>query len=100
MTKIGEGEGLPNARKLIFDAVRETVIKVVPEGTFSVTLDLRSNSIELHDILIDLLPVFHGEVVELVFSISDGSCGPKLVWSSGSAHPRGCARCLFLHQSH
>ena len=57
---------------LIFDAVRKTIIKVVLEGTFSVTLDLRSNPIDLHDVLVDLLPVFHGEMVELVFSISDG----------------------------
>ena len=70
--KIREGGGLPNARNLIFDVVGKAVIKVVPEGTFSVTSDLQSNPIELHDILVDPLPVFHGEVVELVFSISDG----------------------------
>ena len=45
---------------------------MVPEGTFFITSDLRSNPIELHDVLVDPLPVFHGEVVELVFSISDG----------------------------
>ena len=71
VTKIREGGGLPDARNLIFDVVKKAVIKVVPERTFSVTSDLRSNPIELHDILVDPLPVFHGEVVELVFSISD-----------------------------
>ena len=70
--KIREGGGLPDARNLIFDAVRKAVIKVVPEGIFSVTSDLRSNPIELHDVLVDPLPVFHEEVVKLVFSISDG----------------------------
>ena len=70
--KIGGGGGLPDARNLIFDAVGKAIIKVVPEGTFSITSDLRSNPIELYDVLVDPLPVFHGEVVELVFSISDG----------------------------
>ena len=70
--KIGEGGGLSDARNLIFDAVGKAVIKVVPEGNFSVTSDLRSNPIELHDVLVDPLPVFHGEVVEPVFSIFDG----------------------------
>ena len=69
-------------RNLIFDAVGEAVIKVVAEDTFSITSGLRSNPIELHDVLIDLLPVFHGEVVKLVFSISDGLYGQKLVWNS------------------
>ena len=72
VTKVGEGGGLPDARNLIFDAVRKAIIKVVPEGNFSVTSDLRSNPIELHDVLVDPLPVFHEEVVKLVFSISDG----------------------------
>ena len=65
-------------RNLIFDAVGKAVIKVVLEGTFSITSDLQSNPIELHDILVDPLPVFHGEVVELVFSISDGVMRTKV----------------------
>ena len=72
VTKIGESGGLPDARNLIFDVVGKAIIKVVPEGTFSVTSDLQSNPIELHNVLVDPLPIFHGEVVELVFSISDG----------------------------
>ena len=40
VTKIREGGVLPDARNLIFDAVGKAIIKVVPEGTFSVTLDL------------------------------------------------------------
>ena len=51
VTKIGEGGGLPDVRNLIFDVVGKAIIKVVPEGTFSVTLDLQSNPIELHDVL-------------------------------------------------
>ena len=50
VTKIGEGGGLPDARNLIFDVVGKAIIKVVPEGTFSVTSDLQSNPIELHDV--------------------------------------------------
>ena len=38
--KVGEGGGLPDTRNLIFDVVKEAVIKVVPEATFFVTLDL------------------------------------------------------------
>ena len=41
--------------------VREAIIKVVLEGTFSITVDLRSNSIELHNVLVDLLPIVHDQ---------------------------------------
>ena len=50
VTKVGESGGLPDTGNLIFDAVGEAIIKVVPEGTFSITSDLRSNPIELSGI--------------------------------------------------
>ena len=76
VTGIREGGGLPDVRNLIFDAVGKAVIKVVPEGTFSIISDLQSNPIELHNVLVDPLPVFHGERVELVFSIFD-----RVMWT-------------------
>ena len=40
VTKIREGGGLPDMGNLIFDVVGEAIIKVVPDGTFSITSDM------------------------------------------------------------
>ena len=51
--------------------IRQTFIKVVPEGTFSIALDLHHNPVEFDHVLGDMLTVLHGQVVKLVFCISD-----------------------------
>ena len=56
---------------LVLDMIRQTVIKVVLEGTFSIALDLHRDLVELDHILGDMLTVLHGQVVELVLHISD-----------------------------
>ena len=56
---------------LVLDMIRQTVIKVVLEGTFSIALDLCCNPVELDHVLGDMLIVLHGQVVELVLHISD-----------------------------
>ena len=56
---------------LVLDIIRQTIIKVVSESTFSIALDLRHNLIELHHILDDILTILHGQVVELVLCISN-----------------------------
>ena len=56
---------------LILDTIRQTVIKVVSEGTFSIAPDLCRNPVELDHILDDMLTIFYGQVVELVLHISD-----------------------------
>ena len=71
VVEIGEGGGLPDTRDLIFDAVGETVVEMVPEGTFSVSLDLRSNPVEFNYVFIDSLTILHRKVVKLMFCISD-----------------------------
>ena len=78
LAKLGEGRWLPNAGDLILDAIREAVVEVVPKGTLSVSSDLRSNPIELNDILRNVLTILHGEVVKLVLSISDGVMRPEV----------------------
>ena len=69
--ELGESGRLSNTGDLILDTIRQTVIKVVPEGTFSIALDLHCDSVELSHILGDTLTVLHGQVVELVLHISD-----------------------------
>jgi hypothetical protein len=59
LSEVGESGWFPYAKDLIFDVVGKTIVKVVPEGTFSVASDLRSNPIELHDILGDPLTILH-----------------------------------------
>ena len=78
VTKVGEGGGLPDTRNLIFDAVGKAIVKEMPESTFSVALYLQSNPIKFHNVLVDPLPVFHEEVVELMFSISKGVMQTKV----------------------
>ena len=69
--EFGEGAGLPNTRNLIFHAVGETVVKVVLEGTFSIAVDLQSDTIKFYDIFVDALTILHHQVVKLVLCISD-----------------------------
>ena len=61
---------------LVLDMIRQTIIKVVLEGTFSIAPDLHCDPIELDHILGDMLTILHGQVVELVLCISD-----RVVWT-------------------
>ena len=61
---------------LILDTIRQTIIKVVPEGTFSIAPDLRCDLVELDHVLGDTLTILHGQVVELVLRISN-----RIVWT-------------------
>ena len=70
-SEFGKGVRLANTRGLILDAVGETVVEVVPEGTFSIATDLQSDTVKLHNILVDALTILHCQVVELVLCISD-----------------------------
>ena len=56
---------------LVLDTIRQTIIKMVPEGTFSIAPDLHRDLVELNHVLGDTLTVLHGQVVELVLRISD-----------------------------
>ena len=53
------------------DAVRETAVEDVAECAIAIAMDLSNEAIELYDVFIDFLPFFHGQVVQLVFCISD-----------------------------
>ena len=75
LAKLGEGQWFPDAEDLILDVIREAVVEVVPKGTLSVSSHLRSNPIELNDILGNVLTILHGEVVKLVLDIFD-----RVVW--------------------
>ena len=39
-TEFVESRGFSNSRDLVLDSIRETIVEVVPKGTFSVTPDL------------------------------------------------------------
>ena len=74
--ELGESGRLSNIGDLILDTIGQTVIQVVPEGTFSIALDLHHDPVELSHILGDTLTVLHGQVVELVLCISD-----RVMWT-------------------
>ena len=75
-TEFVESRGFSNLRDLVLDSIRETIVKVVLEGTFSITLDLGSNPVECDNIFVDVLTTLHGQMVQLVFCISD-----RVMWS-------------------
>ena len=56
--------------------IKETVIKVVPEGTFPLTPNLHYDLVELNYILVDILTIFHGQVVKLMLHISN-----RVMWT-------------------
>ena len=66
-----EGVGLSNMGDFIFDVVGETMVEDVTKCAITIAMDLSSEAIELYDILIDLLPFLHGQVVQLMFCLSD-----------------------------
>ena len=48
---------------LILELLRQAIVKVMPESTFTIATYLARISIELNDVLGDLLVVRHGQVV-------------------------------------
>ena len=71
-----KGAGLSDMGDFIFDVVRETTIEDVVEHTIAIAVDLSSKAIKLYNILIDLLPFLHGQVVQLMFCVSD-----RIMWT-------------------
>ena len=71
-----EGAGLSNAGDLILDAVRETTVEDVVECAIAIAADLSGEAIELYNVFTDFLSFFHGQVVQLVFCISD-----RVIWA-------------------
>ena len=60
----------------IFDVVGETTVEDVAECAIAIAMDLSGEAIELYDVLIDFLPFLHGQVVQLMFHISD-----RIMWT-------------------
>ena len=71
-----EGAGLSDAGNFIFDAVRETAVEDVAECTITIAMDLSSKAIELYYIFVYLLSFLHGQVVQLVFRVSN-----RVMWA-------------------
>ena len=62
----------------MLDVIGQAIVEVVPKGTFSVSSDLQSNSIELNNILHSSLTILYGEVIKLVLGISDAAVWAKV----------------------
>ena len=75
-TEFVESHGFCDLRDLVLDSIRETIVKVVLKGTFFITPDLQSNLVESNNIFVDVLTILHGQMVQLVFCISD-----QVMWS-------------------
>jgi len=78
-----EGAGLANVGNFILDAVGETAVKDVAESAVAIAADLASEVVELNHVLVDLLSFFHGQVVQLMFGISDGVVRAKVGFQFG-----------------
>ena len=66
-----KGVGLSDMGDFIFDAVGKNIVEDVAECAIAIAVDLSSEAIELYDVLIDFLPFIHGQVVQLMFCVSD-----------------------------
>jgi len=73
-----EGAGFANARDFVLDAVGETAVKDVAESVITIAVDLVSEMVELNHVLVDFLSFFHGQIIQLVFSISNGVVQAKV----------------------
>ena len=58
-----KGVWFPYMSDLVLELLRQPVVEVVPEGTFTIAAYLAHMAVELDDILGDLLIVRHGQVV-------------------------------------
>ena len=67
-----------NPGQFVFYPVWKTGIEVVPEGTVTVTSDLRGQLVEVHNILRDVVTILHLKVVKLMFCISN-----RVMWTKG-----------------
>ena len=56
-------------RDLILDTIKETIINMVSDGTFSIVPDLCSDLVELDHVLVNTLTALHGQVVKLILHI-------------------------------
>ena len=87
--------------ELIFYLVWEAIIKIVPEGTISITPDLGCKAIEVNNVSRDVMVVLHLEVVKLVLSISNQIMrteGGMEFHDEGSpaVHPAWCNGSVFF----
>ena len=78
LLEVKEHGGFTNMGDFILDAVGDTIVEMVPESTFFVASDLRGYTVELHNVLSNLLAIHHRQVVQLMFRISDGVVGTKI----------------------
>ena len=56
----------------VFDAVRQTSIKLVTKGGVTITLELGRKAVEFHNVANNSLHVLHSQIVKLVLSVPDG----------------------------
>ena len=58
-----EGVWFPYTSDLILEPLRQPIVEVVPEGTFTIATYLAHVAVELDNVLGDLVVVQHGQVV-------------------------------------
>ena len=63
---------------LILELLRQAIVEVVPESTFTIAAYLTHIAIELDDILGDLMVVQHGQVVEAMLHITNRVVGSEI----------------------
>src|ERR1700746_725255 len=73
-----EGSRFPYMGNLILEPLRQAIIEVVPESTFTVAVYLTRIAIEFDDVLGDLMVVRHGQVVETMLRIADRVVGSEI----------------------
>jgi len=78
-----EGAGFANAGSFVLDAVGETAVEDVAESTIAIAADLASEVVKLDHVLVDFLSFFHGQIIQLVFGVSNRVMQAKVGFQFG-----------------
>ena len=69
--ELKESTRFAHTRNFILDPIWKAIIEHVAECTFTISFDLRGIMVKLHKIPINPVVILHGQMVQLMFCISD-----------------------------
>ena len=69
--ELKESTRFAHTRNFILDLIWKAIIEHVVEHTFTISFDLRGIMVKLHKIPINPVVILHGQMVQLMFCISD-----------------------------
>ena len=77
-SQFSEHGGFSNPHDVIFDTLQQSIIEEPSKCSFPISSQLQSVSVELDNVLVDVVSILHAEVEELGFGIPDRIMGAKV----------------------